>query len=359
MPRAIAALLCLAATLSAQVKVGLVTDVGGRGDQSFNDSALRGLEMWAAGKRFDEGAGGYVALTEAEIAAGLPPYFKELGIDVKPLGVEPLVLVSHAQEDYTPNLQTLIDSGCQLVVGVGFMLENAIEEAARQNPEVKFMLIDSPIVDEQFQVVTLPNVETYTFKEHEGSFLVGAVAGLATRTAKVGFVGGMEGDLIRRFQAGYEAGVRATNPEAEVLVAYTGSFDDATAGRKAARTQVQAGADVIYHAAGVCGLGVIDEAKESKVWAIGVDSDQSHMAPGTVLTSMVKHVDFAVWRSIEHVVTGKWKGGNTVLGLADGAVGCAPLAKEAPDREKIAAAVEELRKKVLSGEVEVPAAPRR
>lgn len=353
MLRTILLSLVLALPLAAQVKVGLVTDVGGRGDQSFNDSALRGLEMWAGGVKYT-GTAGYAPLAEAELAAGLPPYFAELGIAVKPLGIEPVPLVSRAQEDYIPNIQTLIDGGCQLVIGVGFMLENAIEQSARDNPDVKFMLIDSPILDENRQMAVLPNVETYTFMEHEGSFLVGAIAGLVTKTGKVGFVGGMEMDLIKKFEAGYRAGVKQTNPKAEVLVAYTGSFDNSTDGLKAGKEQIQKGADVVYHAAGVCGLGVIDAAKEAKVWAIGVDSDQAHVAPGTVLTSMVKHVDLVVYRSIEHLVTEKFQGGHSTLALKDGALAYAPLPENLPDRDRVIAAVEELRKKILSGEIQVP-----
>ncbi len=344
--------LALALPLAAGPKVGLVTDVGGRGDQSFNDSALRGLEMWAAGKKYDQS--GYVDLSEADRTATIPACFKELGIDVKPLGVEPVVLVSRAQEDYTPNIQTLVDEGCELVIGVGFMLENAIEQAAKENPKVKFMLIDSPILDDKRQVVLYPNVETYTFMEHEGSFLVGAIAGLVTKSGKVGFVGGMEMDLIKKFEAGYRAGVRTTNPKAEVLVAYTGSFDSSTEGLKAGKDQVQKGADVIYQAAGVCGLGVIDAAKQGKVWAIGVDSDQAHVAPGTVLTSMVKHVDLVVYRSIEHLVRETFEGGNVVLGLKDGGLEYAPLPADLPNREAIIATVDALREKVLEGKIKVP-----
>ncbi len=351
--------LALALPLAAGPKIGLVTDVGGRGDQSFNDSALRGLEMWAAGKKYE--ASGYVDLSEADRAATIPACFKELGIEVKPLGVEPVVLVSRAQEDYTPNIQTLVDEGCELVIGVGFMLENAIEQAAKENPKVKFMLIDSPILDDKRQVVLYPNVETYTFMEQEGSFLVGAIAGLVTKSGKVGFVGGMEMDLIKKFEAGYRAGVRTTNPKAEVLIVYTGCFDSSTEGLRAGTFQVQKGADVIYHAAGVCGLGVIDAAKDwqsqlagGKVWAIGVDSDQAHVAPGTVLTSMVKHVDLVVYRSIEHLVSGKFEGGNMVLGLKDGGLEYAPLPADLPNREAIIATVDALREKVLEGKIKVP-----
>src|SRR4051794_21854546 len=152
--------------------VGLVTDIGGRGDHSFNDSALRGLELWAAGKKFEGGE--YKDATAAERGASIPP---ELMAEVKALSVQPLVIQSKAQEDYEPNLQLLVDQGAELIIGCGFMMENAVEAVARRNPSSKFLLIDSPILDKGGNPVALPNVRTVVFREEEGSFLIGALAG--------------------------------------------------------------------------------------------------------------------------------------------------------------------------------------
>ena len=153
--------------------VGLVTDVGGRGDQSFNDSALRGLELWAANQKSVDGK--YVAITADERKASLIP---ELEARIVPLGIKPIVVQSKAQEDYQPNLQLLVDQGADLTVGTGFMLENALETVAKQNPGSKFLLIDSPIMDAKGVPQVVPNVRTVVFREEEGSFLVGALAGL-------------------------------------------------------------------------------------------------------------------------------------------------------------------------------------
>lgn len=212
--------------------VGLVTDIGGRGDQSFNDSALRGLEAWAANQKSVDGK--YVALPAEERKATLPP---ELEGRISPLGIKPIVVQSKAQEDYQPNLQLLVDQGADLTVGTGFMLENAVETVAKQNPGSKFLLIDSPVLDAKGTPLALPNVRTVVFKEEEGSFLVGALAGLVAKE-KVGFVGGMEIPLIKKFEAGFRAGVKTTNPRAVVLVQYTGSFDNVGAGKQAAQDQI-------------------------------------------------------------------------------------------------------------------------
>jgi basic membrane protein A len=208
--------------------VGLVTDVGGRGDQSFNDSALRGLETWAAGARFVGGS--YEKLPGPARDTTIPA---ELKGRVTALNVKPLVVQSKAQEDYQPNLQLLVDQGAGLTVGVGFMLENAVEAVAKANPQAKFLLIDSPVMDAKGAPVTLPNVRTIVFREEEGSYLVGALAGLVAKE-KVCFVGGMEIPLIKKFEAGYRAGVKTTNAKAQVLVQYTGTFDNVSAGKQVA-----------------------------------------------------------------------------------------------------------------------------
>src|SRR5215470_18012660 len=252
------------ATNARPIKVGLVTDIGGRGDQSFNDSALRGLEMWAAGKKFT--GSGYRAATPEEIRASVPPDLANLQPPIERLPIAPLVLQSKAQEDYEPNLQLLVDQDVGLVIGTGFMLENAVKTVARRNPGARFLLIDSPLLDAQGKPYTVPNVRSVIFREEEGSFLVGALAGLATQVKRVGFVGGMEIPLIKKFEAGFRAGVATTNPGASerMLVSYTGSFDNVAVGKQIAQDMLAKGADVVFHAAGSDGLGVIQAVKEAR-----------------------------------------------------------------------------------------------
>lgn len=336
--------------------VGLVTDIGGRGDQSFNDSALRGLELWAANQKSVDGK--YVALPADERKASLPP---ELEGRVSPLGIKPIVVQSKAQEDYQPNLQLLVDQGADLTVGTGFMLENAVETVAKQNPGSKFLLIDSPVLDAKGAPLALPNVRTVVFKEEEGSFLVGALAGLVAKD-KVGFVGGMEIPLIKKFEAGFRAGVKTTNPSATVLVQYTGSFDNVGAGKQAAQDLISKGAEVIFQAAGSDGNGAIQAIKEARasgkgVYAIGTDSDQAHLAPEAMLTSMIKRVDLAVWQAASDLKEGKFTPGDQALGLKEGGVSFAPVRVALPGKEELVAKVEALKAKIVAGELKVPSNP--
>src|SRR5712692_8251170 len=305
--------------------VGLALDVGGRGDQSFNEGALRGLEAMAAGLRYTPR--GYEPLPDGE-------YRKLLGpLAVPHLGIPPpLVLQGKAQEDYEPNLQLLIDQGAELVVAVGFMMEPATRKVARDNPRAKFLLIDSPVLDDAGKPTTLPNVRAVVFREHEGSF---------------------------------RAGVRAVNPAAarDVLVAYTGSFDDERKGVEVGQDLYRRGCDIVFHGAGLDGLGVIKAAQQAGRWVIGVDSDQGHVAPRNVLTSMIKHADLAVYHAVRDAVNGSFTGGDVVLGLAEGGVGLAPLGGDADPAVTAAARaaamkdVEILRAAVVSGRIAVPATP--
>lgn len=337
----------------AALTVGLVTDVGGRGDQSFNDSALRGLELWAANQKSVDGK--YVPLTAEERKASLSA---ELEPRVTPLGIKPVVVQSKSQEDYQPNLQLLVDQGAALTVGVGFMLENAVETAARQNPQTKFLLIDSPILDAKGVPQALPNVRTVVFREEEGSFLVGALAGMVAKE-KVCFVGGMEIPLIKKFEAGYRAGVKTSNPKAGVLVQYTGTFDNVAAGKQAAMDLLLKGCEVLFQAAGSDGNGAIQAVKEAHaagkaVYAIGVDSDQSHLAPDAMLTSMTKRVDLAVWQAASDLKTGTFTSGDVVMGLKEDGVGYAPVRVELKDKAALLLQVERFRAKIVSGEIKVP-----
>ncbi len=333
--------------------IGLVTDLAGRGDESFNDSALRGLEMWVAGVRFDSGK--YVTLSAAERSAAIP---RDLAMKITPMPVTPLVVQSKAQEDYQPNLQLVVDQGADLIIGTGFMLENAVETVARANPKAKFLLIDSPILDAAGAVQQLPNVRTVVFREEEGSFLVGALAGLVAQQ-RAGFVGGMEISLTKKFEAGFRAGVKAVNPKATVMIQYTGTFDNVGVGKQVAQDLIAKGAEVIYHAAGSCGVGVIQAVKEAraagkKVYAIGVDSDQSHLAPEAVLTSMIKRVDYAVWLSAKDLADGAFTSGDSVMGLKEGGVAYANVSVEFEGKAEAIAKVEALRAQIISGMLRVP-----
>ncbi|WP_224244136.1 BMP family lipoprotein [Hyalangium gracile] len=340
-------------------KVGLVVDVGGRGDHSFNDAALRGLEIFAAGKKYDGGK--YVQASADEIKQAITADLATLQPPITAQPIEPLVIQSKSPEDYEPNLQLLVEQGSDLTIGNGFLLETAVEAVAQKNTSAKFLLVDSLLMDKDFKPYTLPNVRTVTFKEHEGSFLVGALAGLASKTGKIGFVGGMEVPLIKRFEAGFRAGVKMTNPKAAagLMAVYTGSFDNVAAGKQVAQDLLKKGADVVYQAAGADGLGVIQAVKEAKaagktVYAIGVDSDQSHLGPDIILTSMLKHVDLAIYNACRDLAEGKFSSGDQVLGLKDGGVGYAEVRVDFPGKAEALQKVEALRQRIISGELKVP-----
>jgi basic membrane protein A and related proteins len=351
-------LLCLCLSLAACKRkqpahtVGLALDVGGRGDQSFNDGALRGLEMMAAGLRYT--ARGYEPLTDAQMAGALAPDLRSQDFGRLPIP-PPLVLSGKAQEDYEPNLQLLVDQGAELVIAVGFMMEPATRAVASRNPDARFLLIDSPILDAAGKPATLPNVRAVVFRENEGSFLAGALAAKLSR-GKLGFVGGMQLPLIRKFEVGFRAGVRRINPAAEVLVAYTGTFDDERKGIEVGQDLYARGCDIVFQAAGLDGLGVIKAAEQAGRLVIGVDSDMAHVAPRNVLTSMIKHVDVAVYRAVKDVLEGRFTGGDVVLGLREGGVGLAPVGEMVPaaQRDAALAEVERLRAQIVSGSLSVP-----
>lgn len=344
------------------VPVGLVIDVGGRGDHSFNDAALRGLELYAAGKRYEGGK--YVDASPEEVRKSLPPHLTSIASTIQPLSVKPMVLQSKAQEDYAPNLQLLVDQGAQLTIGNGYMLANAVRTAAQENPKSQFLLIDSQVLDAQGKALKLPNVRTVLFKEQEGSFLVGALAGLVTKSNKVGFVGGIEVPLIQRFEVGFRAGVKTTNPQAAqtLMAVYTGSFNNMAAGKQVAQDLIAKGADILFHAAGADGIGVIQAVKEARsagksVYAIGVDSDQSHVAPDAILTSMMKHTDLAIYQATKDLVDGKFSGGEQVLGLKENGVGMAEVRLDFPGKAEALQKVDALRQRIVAGQIQVPAMP--
>jgi len=291
---------------------GMVTDVGGIGDKSFNDSAWAGIEK--AGKE---------------------------------LGVEPKLLQSTKQDDYTPNLGSMAQS-VDLTLAVGFLFEDAMKTTADQYGDKKFGVIDT--------VVDKPNVMSITFKEHEGSFLVGLIAGLTTKTNTVGFVGGMDFPTIHKFEVGYIAGVKSVNPNAKVIVNYTGAFDNPDKGKEVALAQHQQGADVIFHASGSCGIGVIQAADEKGFWAIGVDQDQAKESKNNkVLCSMIKRVDTATYTVIQAYVNNTFKGGaaNALeLGLKDEGVGYSDGGNNVP--ADVAAVVEKYKAAINDGSITIP-----
>lgn len=299
------------AAFAEQVRVGLVLSEGGLGDQSFNDAAFRGL-------------------LRARDELGI--YFSY----VEPFDISEM-------EDHQ---RFFADAGMDLVIAIGFTHESAMYSVAPDYPDTKFAIVDT--------VVDLPNVASLVFEEHEGSFLVGVVAGLMTKSNKIGFVGGMEVPLIRKFQVGFEEGVKYVNPEAQVFVNYAGDFADPGKGRELAVSQNERGADIIYHAAGGTGLGVIDAAKANGFFAIGVDSDQDHLAPGTVLTSMIKRVDTAVFETIKSLVEGNLEGGIRSFGISEDGVGTSEF-KYTKDivPQSVLDAVEEAKAKIASGEIVV------
>lgn len=319
------------ATGDKQVIVGLSTDEGGLNDKSFNQSADQGVKK---------------AVTE----------FK-----VKYTPIE-----SKKKEDYQPNLQSLIDNKSNLVIAVGFQMADAVTAVAKNNADAKIAIIDS--------VVDAPNVASFTFKEEEGSFLMGIIAGKMTKTNKVGFIGGKDFDLINKFEAGFAAGVKAVNPKAaEGLISpdgkafgssvkYVDDFADPNKGYEAAKSLYGAGCDVIYHAAGGVGLGMFKAAKELKdsgkeVWAIGVDMDQAVTVPeyaSIILSSMIKRVDVATYNASKSVVDGTFKGGVQTLGIKEGGIGIAETTKTNTPADVITL-VKDYEKQISEGKLTVPA----
>ncbi|MDB1123114.1 BMP family lipoprotein [Vibrio algarum] len=247
-------------------------------------------------------------------------------------------------------LRRLASRGFSPIVAVGFNMASAVEKVATEFPEIKFTIID--------MVVDKPNVQSIVFKEHEGSFLVGAIAAKASKTGTVGFIGGMDIPLIRKFACGYEQGAKYANADATVLQNMTGStpaaFADPAKGSELAKSQFSKDADVIYAAAGGTGLGVYQAAKDAGKYAIGVDSNQNHLQPGTMLTSMVKSVGVAAKETWRADVAGAWKPGIKALGLKEGGVSWALDANnESLITPEIKAYVEALEADIISGKISV------
>ena len=278
------ALLLAAPAARAQDQPAVVYDAGGKFDKSFNEAAYNGME------RFRKETGG--SYLEFEIA-------------------------NDTQREQA--FRRMAQKGANPIIGIGFTQASALEKVAKEFPQLKFAIVD--------MVVNLPNVQSVVFKEQEGSFLAGMAAAMASRSGKVGFIGGMDVPLIRRFQCGYEQGAKYANPKVETLANMTGTtpaaWSDPTRGGELARNQFSRGVDVIFAAAGGTGVGVYQAAKDQGRLAIGVDSNQNHLHPGTMLTSMMKRVDVAVFSISKAVKDGSWKPGVQVLGLKENGVALA------------------------------------
>jgi len=298
------------------LKIGLVYSMGGRGDKSLNDM------MYGAMKRVSEQYGWEYDDLENETAANVEPSNRQF-----------------------------CEQGKDVIINFGFGCIDVVNKLAKEYPEIKFITIDA--VTEE-----LPNVMNFTFKEYEGSFLVGVIAGLMTETGKVGFVGGMENDLIKTFEAGYIQGVKEAAPNVEVLSAYCGAtveaFGDPTKGKEIALSFYDAGADIVYHASGGSGMGVFEAAIQKDKWAIGVDANQQAEAPDNILTSMLKRADTAIEKALVDIAEGNFTPGHVTLGLAEDGVGYVNDETNAGKLpEDVVAKVEEYKEKILSGEIEV------
>ena len=292
-------------------KIGMVTDVGGVNDGSFNQSAWEGLQR--AGEAF--------------------------GCEVK-------YIESKGDADYVPNIESFLDEDYDLIVCVGYMMADAVRDAAELYPDQKFAIIDDA------SNAHLDNVTCMMFEQEQASYLVGLAAGYTTESNIVGFVTGAANETMNSFGYGYCAGVLDANPDATILQYNANNFGDASGGKTAVNTMVTKGADVVFHAAGGTGIGVIDGCKENKIWAIGVDSDQSPLAPETILTSALKRVDNACYDATKKTILGTLEGGVETYDLAAGGVDIAPttdnLSKDVLEK------IEKAKKDIIAGDLVVP-----
>lgn len=301
--------------------VTMITDTGGLGDKSFNDLAWAGLE-------------------KAQ---------EEYGFKLN-------ILQSATEDDYAPNIQTALEEDPALIVCVGFMMEAATVEAAKENPDINFALVDGVGDLDADGVQDVDNLIGLKFKENEGSFLVGVAAGLTTESNKVGYIGGMEFPSIIIFESGFLAGVKTSNPDATIFVEYADSFGDVAKGKEIATAQYKQGADVIYHAAGGVGLGLLQAATENEFWAIGVDADQALTSPenaDNILCSMLKRVDTATYEAAKAAVDGSFEGQVKIFGLSDDGINVGDAGENLTDEVK--AEIEKYKTAIIDGEFEVPA----
>ncbi|MBU4349502.1 BMP family ABC transporter substrate-binding protein [bacterium] len=305
-------LFCTISFVSAekQLVMAMVTNEAGLGDQCYNDGAWAGLIM--AEEKF---------------------------------GIEKKVLESREQANFVPHFMTLAEQKLDLIVAVGFMMTDALAEVAELFPETNFCIVDG--------VVDAPNVACLLFKENEAAFLVGAVAAKMAKSGIVGFVGGMETPITKKFEAGYRAGVMTANPDVKVLVSYAGTFADPAKGEEMATAQYNQGADVIVQVANQTGLGVINAAKKMNKYVIGAEIDQNYLAPDNVITSMIKRVDIAIFNAAKMVKEGNFKGGIYRYGMKEGGGDIAPTTGKLVPKE-ILDYVNILKQMIIEGEINPP-----
>jgi basic membrane protein A and related proteins len=296
------------------VKIGLVTDIGGLNDRGFNHLSYVGLQRAA-----------------------------------RELGVQTRVFQAKSTQDYVPNLSTFARQGYDLTIGVGFTEATAIDQVANTFPKSNFSIVD---VDQTEEPHKPPNLLGLLFKEQETGYLVGYLAGLEEKRRPgkdvIGSVGGQKQPPVDRFIAGYQAGAKAADPGITTLNDYSQDFSDQAKCKQIALNQIELGAGAIFQVAGGCGLGALDAAKEKGVWGIGVDADQSFLGPH-ILTSAVKRVDTAVFDAIKLVVDGKFKGGNLTFGLKDNGVGIGKISPKVPQAD--VKKVMQIRADIISGKI--------
>ena len=299
-----------------KITVGMITDVGGVNDQSFNQTSWEGLQAVQ----------------------------KELGEDK----VEVKYLESKQDADYVPNIEQFVDEETDLIIGIGYKLADAIEQAAKNYPEQQFAIVDHAYENQP------ENVTSLVFEGNVAGYLVGLIAGQMTETNKVAFIGGMESVVLKEFEVGYKAGVKDANPEAEVLVQYANSFSDSALGKSIANAMISKGVDIVFPCAGAAGTGAIEAAKEANKMAIGVDKDQNDLAPNNVITSAMKNVNIAVADLVKALADGTYKAGEVKMStLATGGVGLAPTTEKNVPAE-VLSFVEEKSKEVIDGKIKVP-----
>ena len=294
---------------------GLIIDLGGKFDKSFNESAYNGAQRWATENNAE--------YAETELA-------------------------NEAQREQT--MRRMAERGANPVVVLGFMNASTLEVVAPDYPDTDFVIVD--------MVVDQPNVKSIVFSEHEGSYLVGMMAAMASESGTVSFVGGMDVPLISKFACGYAQGAKAVNPDINVIVNMTGTtpsaWNDPVKGAELTRSQISQGSDVVFAAAGGTGIGVLQAAADEGIKSIGVDSNQNYLHPGSVLTSMVKRVDNAVYDSFSQAMAGELEAGISVMGLANDGVGFALDENNAElVTAEMQAAVDEAKAKIIAGEIMV------
>ncbi|WP_102961060.1 BMP family lipoprotein [Mangrovicella endophytica] len=300
---------------AAEIKPAVIYDLGGKFDKSFNEAAHVGAEK----------------------------YKTEKGVEYRDFELQ-----NDAQREQA--MRRFARDGSSPIIVIGFSQEAALKKVAAEFPDTKFAIVDS--------VVDLPNVRSILFKEEEGSYLVGILAAMKSQTGKLGFVGGMDIPLIRKFACGYKGGVKAAKPDATVAENMTGTtgaaWNDPVRGGELAKAQIDGGADVIFHAAGGTGIGVLQAAADAGKFGIGVDSNQNALHPGHVLTSMVKRVDNAVYKAIDDAATDKWTSGVNILGLKEDGVAYALDDNNASlITDEMKAAAEKAKADIIAGTVKV------